>query len=599
MIIYNKKVKDDFLMKLIKNSKNFNYLLAFIMCFFSYIALTNNLITSYNILSWILIVVLLLAFKYCLANFTKSYKLSVIIFSMAFSLIVTVGGIVYGNLYSENTSFLTIFISYTSLCDLIGYFNIFLLCLNYFIPKVINYNIEMKKILKHSPIFIFAISFCIIVCCWSIYLLKYYPCNISPDSLAEIKMILNNFSTVSDHHPIIHILFIALPLTVGLHFFNNINTALFLYSLLQVIIMASIFSYLISFLYKRKVPNFVLIAILAYFALVPMHGFYSIVMWKDVLFAGLLLLLTINLYKILEKDEIDIFTKTSFIVVSLLTIFFRNNAVYMYFLVAITSFFFFKKHYKYFIFAFCIVFGVYGLVKGPVFSYFNVVKSSSAEYIGMPLQQIGRMVYKNVELTTEETKLINNLLSVDEMKKSYNPLVSDGIKFNKNFNIKAFDNNKFKYLNLWLHLVIKHPVVAVEAYLTSTLGYWYPNVEYWTVSKGIYDNDLGIYNQPKIDTNIPEKLEDRKTPFINMTWSIGLCFWIIALFSFIAVKKAKDIKAIYLYVPVIGIWLTMMIASPVFAEFRYVYGAFTCLPLLIIFPYLLCNSKGEINACKN
>ena len=84
-----------------------------------------------------------------------------------------------------------------------------------------------------------------------------------------------------------------------------------------------------------------------------------------------------------------------------------------------------------------------------------------------------------------------------------------------------------------------------------------------------------------------------------MTWSIGLCFWIIALFSFIAVKKAKDIKAIYLYVPVIGIWLTMMIASPVFAEFRYVYGAFTCLPLLIIFPYLLCNSKGEINACKN
>ena len=184
MIIYNKKVKGDFLMKLIKNSKNFNYLLALIMCFFSYKALTNNLITSYNILSWILIVVLLLAFKYCLANFTKSYKLSVIIFSMVFSLIVTVGGIVYGNLYSENTSFLTIFISYTSLCDLIGYFNIFLLCLNYFIPKVINYNFEMKKILKYSPIFIFAISFCVIVCCWSIYLLKYYPGNISTDSLS-------------------------------------------------------------------------------------------------------------------------------------------------------------------------------------------------------------------------------------------------------------------------------------------------------------------------------------------------------------------------------------------------------------------------------
>ena len=51
-------------------------------------------------------------------------------------------------------------------------------------------------------------------------------------------------------------------------------------------------------------------------------------------------------------------------------------------------------------------------------------------------------------------------------------------------------------------------------------------------------------------------------------------------------KKRKGLKYIYAFVPVLGIWLTMLLASPVYGEFRYIFGAYTCLPLFVILPFI-------------
>lgn len=42
----------------------------------------------------------------------------------------------------------------------------------------------------------------------------------------------------------------------------------------------------------------------------------------------------------------------------------------------------------------------------------------------------------------------------------------------------------------------------------------------------------------------------------------------------------KNYDYILIYIPLIILWLTTL-ASPVFAEYRYVYAIFTCLPILI------------------
>ena len=77
-----------------------------------------------------------------------------------------------------------------------------------------------------------------------------------------------------------------------------------------------------------------------------------------------------------------------------------------------------------------------------------------------------------------------------------------------------------------------------------------------------------------------------------MEWSIGLVFWVILIFAMMSIRKNK-LYGIYPFIPIIGIWITMMIASPVFGEFRYVYGAYTCLPLLMLCPYLLNKFKNK------
>ena len=260
----------------------------------------------------------------------------------------------------------------------------------------------------------------------------------------------------------------------------------------------------------------------------------------------------------------------------------------MYMFLFVMTMLIFKKYLKQFIIAFLIIFGVYFFVKGPIFNYYSISKSGSAEYIGIPLQQIGRMAYKQVDFTDEELVLLNKVMSVESIAKSYNPKTSDDIKFNSDYNANEFDKNKLKYFKLWLQLVIKHPSIAVEAYATSTLGYWYPGVEYWSVLNYVSDNEFNIYSDPKCNdfvSKIIKEFEKKTIPILNIEWSIGLCFWTILVFSIITFRK-RGKQYLYPYIPIIGIWITMMVASPVYSEFRYVYGAFTCLPLLLMVPYI-------------
>lgn len=537
------------LKQILKNTKILNILMAVIT--YGSICLLGVLKT-YDVVSWFIFLVLVLFFCKTDIN-NKIMKKENIFLSILFSFIIIFGSIVNELKYNAEVSIFRTFFTFRNFIYIVGIFNLLYIMFTNVMPKLYSYSIKNEKSIFKSKKFIFIVCFFIIILCWMPYFLSFYPGNLSPDSISELTTVINNFANASDHHPIIHILFIAIP-------------------------------------YK------ILFVILAYYAILPMHGYYSIVMWKDVIFSGLLLLLTMELVKIIEKqknNKLNFKQLISFIIVSIFCVFFRNNAIYMYFLLAIATFIFFRKYYKIFIPAFVIVFGVYYTIKGPVFEVLNITKSSSSEYIGIPLQQIGRMAYKDANFTKKEKETLNKLMPLNEMKKAYNPIISDGIKFNSYYNSNVFDGNKGEYLKLWLGLIKRYPTIALEAYSISTLGYWYPGVSYGSVCYGIIENDYGLKNDPKLGNQVQYFLfdiEKRGIPILNIEWSIGLCFWLILVFAILAIKKVGK-KVLYIYVPIFGIWLTMMAASPVYAEFRYVYGAFTCLPLLMLIPYINFKSK--------
>lgn len=567
------------MIKFYKNKK----IIAVVFSIISYIALCyQDVLPINNIFSFFIFVIILLHYlkiDWCIKDKTNK---DILIISIILSVILIAGRILYTFRYSANDSFFVELLSLKNIVYLIGNATLIFSLLVFLIPRLLT--VEFKKsgifLKKHS----FLIPFLIILACWIPYFIIYFPGILTGDSLSELNMILGN-KVITDHHTVLHVLFMGLGYQIGNFITHNTNFAVATISLMQMIIMASIFAYFISFINKRNVNKIFIIFSILFFALVPMHAFYSITLWKDVIFSGMCLLLTIELFKLLEKkDNITFKNSYTFIIISLLTVFFRNNAIYMYIILAIFTIFIFKKQLKVILPMLLIVFCVYFVVKGPVYNYFGIRTSKSSEYIAIPLQQIGRMAYKGVEFTKEEEELINELIPVKVLRKSYNAEIVDSIKFNDKYNYEVFDKNKGKYFKLWLSLCYKHFDIAVEAYLTSTLGYWYPNITYWVNTAKIDDNDIGVYSNSFVPDNIKRgvsKLATRDLPLVANTWSIALCFYLIVLFAYITVRRRGKIF-LYIYLPIFGIWLTMMAATPVFAEFRYVYSAFTCLPFLFL-----------------
>lgn len=556
-----------------------------VLIFFGFTLL--GVMKPYHPMSWLLLLaIVLIVNKVYIYN--KEYFKSSIIFALIFSFLLVFGKTVYSNMENPNVN---IFLEFFGISEILSFICvacfIYLIFIN-ILPKLCGDNMKPDNT-KWSSKKLFIGSFITIMLCYLPYFLTYFPGVLSPDSMNEMVIVCNNFAYMNNHNPVIHVLFIALPYKIGFALFGNANVGVAFATFAQMMVMALIFSYTITFLQSRNINKKILLICLFYFALAPIHGYYSVTMWKDVIFSGLMILLIIKIIKICEDiEKLKFRNLITFIIISLATILFRNNAVYMYFILAIIMLIVFRKKFKILFLSFLIVLGSYYTILGPVFDGFHIEKSPSSEYIAIPLQQIGRMAYKDVKFNKYETEMLNNLMGVDNLKKYYYPYCVDSLKFNENYNRDFFDSHKKEFLKLWSGLVIKHPVVALEAYATSTLGYWYPGVDYWAVYKELYSNNLGIERDPKaplLIQKVVDRLDRKDIPLVNMTQNSSLSFWLLSIFAYICAKK-KEKKYLVAFIPILGIWITMMIASPVFAEFRYIYSSYTCLPLLLTLPFI-------------
>ena len=568
--------------------ENLTKFISIIFAIISYLTLifTCNL-ESYNILS-------LIIFCFLVSIFVKYFKLEkdnkdLIIIAVILSFLLTFGALCLKYIDSRDISIINMLFTGESIISLLGNFGLTYTTLNFLMPKLLKLNIIKAERKRKKTLIIFLVSVIIFMICWLPYFLSFFPATISPDGMGLFNKSQTHL-VMMDNHTFAYAIFMRICCIIGNFLFHSTTGMIATYTFIQMLIMAIIFSLLITFLYKKNINKKVLIGVILYFAINPLFGYYSVVMWKDILFSCFVILLTLCCYNMIEhKENLTKKDFIPFIISSLLVIFFRNNAIYMYFILAILTFVFFKKYYKQFILIFVFIIGFYVVIKGPVFNYLDVYKSGSAEYLAIPMQQIGRMVYKGIELTEQEEKMISKVLDVDIMKDAYNPRWSDGIKFNDNFNIEPFNKNKFDYLKLWLQLVIKHPKTALETYSISTLGYWYPNIEARAYENSIVENNYGIEMQPqapKIVQDFVSFMGIRDLPIISLLISIGLIMWLVFLSIYILIKK-KKLGYLYIYIPVLGIWLTLLVASPVYNELRYIYALFTTLPILLLCPYII------------
>ena len=428
-----------------------------------------------------------------------------------------------------------------------------------------------------------------------------FPGMYTTDSLSEMTCGLDNVKSFSNHHPVFHIFIIYGCINLG-KLLGGAYIGIAIYSILQMLFVAFTFSYVIKYMAKKNVNIVFRILTLIFFIIYPAFGPYSITMWKDVLFGVILVPFTIQVIEMITNKEY--FKKkrnfVSFIIISIFTILFRNNGLYVVLITLAMLLIFLKGNRKKIALMLLIVIAFNILWKGPIFKLLNVTDGPVREMMSVPVQQIARTVkYRRSELTEEEKTKIQKYIDMDleEMGESYYPLISDNIK--DHFNNEEFNNNKLDFISLWLSLFFKYPVEYVEAFLDNSFGYWYPQAnngilptwyEYEYSEEIIGYDRKPVLNLEFLDGYYAD-INGRKMPIISMWISIGFVFWIMILCIGYMVCK-KKYKLILAYIPILALWLTT-IASPVYCEYRYIFGMFTCVPILTILIVSLANKKEE------
>lgn len=449
---------------------------------------------------------------------------------------------------------------------------------------------------------VFGIIFIVCLICWLPYFLAFYPGIITWDSEFQLEQVLG-LRALNNQQPLIHTLFIRLCYQIGLALTGNPNGGAACYIIIQMLIMACIYSYVITLFYRIGLKRWCLCLCVLYYAVMPFNAMYSITMWKDVIMGGIVLLFSVLLWKIGEDDNISIWNWIVLTFAGILMCLLRTNGFYAY-LICIPLMIIFVKRYRKQMIIVCICTLLPTLfVKGPVMNKIGIEQSDTIEALSIPAQHIARVIVDGGKLTEKQEYLLAQVVDIDRIKETYSAHISDPIKVlvrEKN-NQEYIANHKAEYLKLWVELGCKYPYEYLKAQIDQTRGFWSPRVKYWVTATEVKENTFGVVRDSKLPSGLVDKvfmnLESvlKGMPILGWLWTIGTYTWIMLFMLCWSIYRRLNILP---FVPVIAILLSLMAATPVFAEFRYVYSLIVTVPVYVIIgtkqqnnSYYLMNQK--------
>ena len=465
----------------------------------------------------------------------------------------------------------------------------FYVCFNYLILFVSNIKLKDKEQFDSKKLNI--ISFIMIYLGKIPYLLAFFPGVMTIDSLNMINLFENG--TLYNNHPIIFTYFFGFIYKIGKTLFKSGTMGICFYMLMQILIISLVLTSVISFLNKKKVNKVILIFLLLYFSFAPDFGYMSVTLWKDVLFGIAFIPLILSLINILSESKLPLYWYIIFIVSSLMILFFRNNGIYVYLFSFIFLLLLFR--YKKIIPITSLVLIIsYFIITGPIYNKLNVIPGRTVEAYSVLLEQVGRVYIKGGNVDKESDEYFHKLINIEDIDNKYLTWLLDPMK--NLTNNEVLTNTKKDFLKYWFKTFLNNPLIYVESFLSSSVGYWYPDVVYISVRESSVDvakqydvTKYDIYQKsllPNNLVNIIRKTTVKSLPLSMIIWSLGFSFLILITSFILSLYFKVDKKLLVIYAPLIALWLTNVIAAPVYCEYRYIYGLIVCNILLISLPII-------------
>lgn len=411
-----------------------------------------------------------------------------------------------------------------------------------------------------------------ILLCWLPVFLCWGPVRLDVDS---VQLLAQAFEGgLNDAHPVLYTLLLRLILG-PFYALGLMELGAYCFGFLQMTAVAGILAYSLVWMRRRGSGLFLIFAGFGLFCGTTAYAFHSLVMWKDPLFNGVLLLYCLFLYDTAQSKGQTLCTKAGrlhFVVLNLLLCFLRGNGWPIALVVCILLLCFTACRKTVVVLFFPLLLLV-KLITGPGYAVLGIQSPLTAEAWAIPLQQIGYVAANAPEdFSAQQQETLEHIIPLTQLAESYSPPTVDPIKTCWAFDAEYFATlqGKLDLLQVWLSLMPSHLTEYTKAWLMETAMYTNPRFDGGTYSfphegsngsYGITSKDIVAYFTGW--TGLRTELESRATflPPALLAFGLVLC-------GIVQWMKGRQ-HLILAYVPMYLVWIGMLLGAPNYAQFRY------------------------------
>lgn len=439
---------------------------------------------------------------------------------------------------------------------------------------------------------------------WLPCLLCMYPGGYSLDSQIQLRQFFG-YEVLSNAQPTFNTFLIGLCVSIG-NAIGNSTMGLFLFTLLQFLLMFVMVSYGTCYLINRVNSRIFTIVILIFTSTTSFYVFYASSIGRDATYSACLFLMGVFYLRISEEWGSGNYKKALlysvlYSAVALLACLLRNNGIYVTVistLVLVVCFFVNHKKEKIFYGITAILAShvlLYYLSVGVIYPTLGVVDNANSLVQIVMLQNTSRYVMEYPdEVIQEDIEVIDKVIDYSRIEERYNPKTSDGIK-----PIIRFEADKeawSDYYNVFFKESCKHPSVILKSSINISYGFFAPIAENTA-------NDFGDWyyasEWPELNFRLPEKLTGFRylyemvltlwdsLPVERIVQIPGLYTWLFtACFVYICTKK--KCASLVAFVPGLVTIVFFLVLPSYFGHPRY------CFPVVYsVFMYLALCISGE------
>lgn len=463
---------------------------------------------------------------------------------------------------------------------------------------------------EYDRAFVFAFYTAVILLCWLPVFLAYYPSVFAYDAEGQLYQVMaHDYST---HHPLIHTLFLGAFFKLGEKLPGAYSSGMALHSIVQMFLMAIILGYVLTVLYWERTSWVMRVLLLLFYALFPVNSILAVSTTKDVLFSGLVLLYIVQLNQWYSGRE----EKTKgvcfrFVLLSVLMLLFRNNAIYAWLICQPFLLYFagrrgVLKRYAMIAAATLFLFGAGSMgLKAAVFAQ----NGSPREMLSVPLQQMARTrVMHEAEIDGKMRQRLDAYLPSEWVFAAYNPYLADPVK-----NRAVIHDDPAGLIKTWAQLGMQFPLTYVDAFLDNSIGYWYLADKTHSTIYGVgTESGFGYLSTdnrtmpagyeiiehsylPKLRLFMEQLISDneyQKVPVLSIIFAPAFYWWMLCLYIAFFLYR-REYKMLIPALFLAAYYLTLLLSPTVLIRYMY--------PFVISSPMMLCmvSSFFENTSMKN